>query len=999
MKARFFLGLAPLWLLGACQSNQRSLLVVEVNSNLTIPTELDAIDLAITVSGKTQHTYYSLTDSYRLPLRVGAVEAGDTGTIQIVVSGVLNHSAIVSETADVAFVEGESKLLKLYLARECIVNPCQDSKQTCTINGTCRTPMRGPSDLTPFVPGTGGSKAMGGSTGTGGNAASGGSAGTSTPPATPDASVDLQPAGKDAGPLAQDTRPDTVGGFRSLGVSKTGAGAGTVISSPPGITCGSTCSNVFSLGSVVTLTASANATSVFTGWTGNCTGTDPCTLTLDGDKTVSAAFDALAPPKPTPPDAAPPSPDVAPDVPTTAKSFSLTVTKSSLGTVTSSPAGINCGTICSADFAPGTVVTLTAIGGPSGIFTGWSGACTGTGTCTLTMDEARSVTSTFVLAPPIAIDAPRDVVDAPRPPDLRPEVGVTLNNLTVSKTGTGSGTVTSSQPGINCGANCSAGFAPGAAVLLTATPDLGSAFTGWSGACTGTTTCALTMDLAKTVTANFAAQWTLTVGKAGAGAGTVTSSPFGITCGAACSASFSSGSLVILTATPDGTSNFTGWSGACTGTGVCTVTMDAANTVTANFSSPLGSLNVSKTGGGSGTVTSSAPGISCGTTCSASFTTGTLVFLGATPDTGSTFMGWSGACSGTGVCVVTVEAATSVVANFQALSYSLTVDKSGAGAGTVASVPSGIACGSACSAAFASGATVTLTATPAASSTFTGWSGVCSGTGTCLVTMDAAKMVTANFALAQYGLTISYSGAGSGTITSSPLGMTCALSTCSGSFDSGTVVTLTATPEATSTFVGWSGACTGTDTCILTMNAAKSVTARFINNCTPQPISTGGIVCPGRLCTVGGFSGYMFSYGDGTASSICMGPDGLCTSGTTGAVDVPYFTVWGAGFGFNLSPDTSLTNIVEVQLPGTGVSVTTSSLPVGANLRLQVGVSGTDYYAWVTTTTQTIPWTSFKSSLGVALLGPPKTDAIKFQASSLGLAGSFDFCVTSLSFQ
>ena len=348
---------------------------------------------------------------------------------------------------------------------------------------------------------------------------------------------------------------------------------------------------------------------------------------------------------------------------------------------------------------------------------------------------------------------------------------------------------------------------------------------------------------------------------------------------------------------------------------------------------------------------------------------------------------------------MTVGTATSVAANFQAIPHALTVDKSGAGTGTVTSAPSGIACGSVCSAAFAAGATVTLTATPTASSTFTGWSGACSGTGTCIVAMDAAKAVTANFALAQYGLTMSYSGAGSGTITSSPLGITCALSVCSGNFDGGTVVTLTATPDATSTFVGWSGACVCADVCTVTMSAARSVTARFINNCTPQPTSTGGIVCPGRLCTVGGFSGYMFSYGDGTASSICMGPDGLCTSGTTGAVDVPYYTVWGAGFGFNLSPDTSLTNIVQVQLPGTGVSVTTSSLPVGANLRLQVGVSGTDYFAWVTTTTQTIPWTSFKSSLGVALLGAPKTDAIKFQASSGGIAGSFDFCVTSLSFQ
>ena len=79
-------------------------------------------------------------------------------------------------------------------------------------------------------------------------------------------------------------------------------------------------------------------------------------------------------------------------------------------------------------------------------------------------------------------------------------------------------------------------------------------------------------------------------------------------------------------------------------------------------------------------------------------------------------------------------------------SYLLTVTKAGNGAGTVTSNPAGINCGSTCSASYASGTKVTLTATPAAGSTFTGWSGGgCSGTGTCTVTMDAAKSVVATF--------------------------------------------------------------------------------------------------------------------------------------------------------------------------------------------------------------------------------------------------------------
>lgn len=75
----------------------------------------------------------------------------------------------------------------------------------------------------------------------------------------------------------------------------------------------------------------------------------------------------------------------------------LTVTKagSGGGTVTSSPAGINCGGTCSAQFANGTGVTLTAAAAGGSTFGGWSGACTGTGACTVSMTQARSVTATF----------------------------------------------------------------------------------------------------------------------------------------------------------------------------------------------------------------------------------------------------------------------------------------------------------------------------------------------------------------------------------------------------------------------------------------------------------------------------------------------------------------------------------------------------------------------------------------------------------------------------
>ncbi len=242
--------------------------------------------------------------------------------------------------------------------------------------------------------------------------------------------------------------------------------------------------------------------------------------------------------------------------------------------------------------------------------------------------------------------------------------------LTVSKAGTGTGTVTSNPAGINCGATCSANYTSGTPVTLTAAASAGSSFTGWSGAgCSGTGTCQVTMSAAQSVTATFTAtqSFLLSVTDAGTGTGTVTSNPSGINCGATCSASYASGTPVTLTAAASAGSTFAGWSGAgCSGTGTCQVTMTAAQSVTATFTAQAQSftLSVTDAGSGTGTVTSSPAGISCGGTCSASYTSGTLVTLTATPASGSTFGGWSGACSGTGSCQVTMTAARSVTATF-----------------------------------------------------------------------------------------------------------------------------------------------------------------------------------------------------------------------------------------------------------------------------------------------------------------------------------------------
>ena len=461
--------------------------------------------------------------------------------------------------------------------------------------------------------------------------------------------------------------------------------------------------------------------------------------------------------------------------------------------------------------------------------------------------------------------------------------------LTVTKAGTGTGTVTSAPAGINCGATCAAPFASGTQVTLTAAPTTGSTFTGWGAPCSGTGTCVVTLTAATTVTATFTLSTTnfaLTVTEAGTGTGTVMSTPAGIACQPTCIANFASGQVVALSATAAAGSTFAGWSGAgCSGTAGCSVTMTAAQAVTATFtkSATNVALTVTETGTGTGTVTSTPAGIACQPTCVANFASGQVVALTATAAAGSTFAGWTGAgpCEGTEVCMFDITVATSVTANFtkNVTNVTLTVAETGTGTGTVTSAPAGIACQPTCSASFASGQAVALTATAAAGSTFAGWSGAgCSGTAGCSVTLTAATTVTAMFnkSTTNFTLTVTEAGSGTGTVTSAPAGIACQ-PMCSASFASGQVVGLTATAAEGSTFGGWSGGgCNGTGGCSVTVTAATTVTATFNNNNSSVTIT----VKPGTPSTVsttpggGAVFGLLLTSLPGTTGSVMLG----CTS-------------------------------------------------------------------------------------------------------------------------
>ncbi|QIL75328.1 InlB B-repeat-containing protein [Hymenobacter sp. HDW8] len=225
-----------------------------------------------------------------------------------------------------------------------------------------------------------------------------------------------------------------------------------------------------------------------------------------------------------------------------------------------------------------------------------------------------------------------------------------------------------------------------------------------------------------------------------------------------------------------------------------------------------------------------------------SYASGTVVSLTATPAAGYVFSGWSGDATGTvNPLSVTMSANKSITATFTVappVSYTLTTTTSPTGGGTISRTPN--------AASYASGTVVSLTATPEAGYTFSGWSGDASGsTNPLSVTMSANKNITATFTQTPpttYTLTTTASPTAGGTIGRVPN---------AGSYASGTVVSLTATPAAGYVFSGWSGDATGTTNPLsVTMSANKSITATFtatsggqqvvsfilINAVTDQPI-------------------------------------------------------------------------------------------------------------------------------------------------------------------
>jgi hypothetical protein len=403
--------------------------------------------------------------------------------------------------------------------------------------------------------------------------------------------------------------------------------------------------------------------------------------------------------------------------------------------------------------------------------------------------------------------------------------GTTTYAVTVTRAGSGGGTVTSSPAGISCGGTCSASYASGTTVTLSAAPATGSTFGGWSGACSGSGTCIVTMTAARAVTATFNGTQQqggpISINAGGSSAGSFVAD---VDFSGGSTSSTSSAidvSLVSGTVPPQAVFQTERW-------GEFTYTIPGL-TAGSPYGVTLYFAEIYWTAAGQRTFNVSVNG--------SSVLTAFDVFAAAGGARKGIARSFNVTANGSGQIVIQFTkgggvdnptvSGLAIAAGSVGSGYTLTVNKAGTGSGTV--VGGAIDCGSACTAAnLASGTTVTLTATPAAGSTFAGWSGACTGTGSCVVSMTADRTVTATFNASGgtvYTLTVNKAGTGSGTVAGGAIncGSTCTATNLA----SGTSVTLTATPASGSTFAGWSGACTGTGSCVVSMTADRTVTATF----------------------------------------------------------------------------------------------------------------------------------------------------------------------------
>ncbi len=587
---------------------------------------------------------------------------------------------------------------------------------------------------------------------------------------------------------------------------------------------------------VCTATVSDPVARPFSGWGGACNGTGACMPLVFGPTTVSAHSTPIT--------------------------YAIATTSTTGGSVACTPNPVPRGQNASCTATPDTGYH----------FTGWAGDCSGTGACQLTnVTSPRSVSATFAqttypIATPTATGGSVYCTSNPVPHGqdticiATPDAGHHFTSWSDDCAGTATACILYNVTGprsVNAtfalntyaisitpaAANGTVACAPtpvnhGQDASCTATPDAGFHFTGWTGDCSGTGACQLTnVTASRTVSATFTPN-THAIATLAAANGPVTCTPNPVNHGQDAS----------CTATPDAGYHFTGWTGGCSGTGACQLTnVTGPRSVSATFA--LNTYAIATPAATGGSVACSPNPVPHGQSASCT----------ATPDAGYHFTGWSGDCSGTGVCQLTnVTSPRSVSATFALNTYPISITPAAAN-GTVTCAPNPIN----------HGQDASCTATPDAGYHFTGWSGDCSGTGACQLTnVTGPRSVSASFALNVYPIAI-HTANGTATCTPNPV-------------THGQAAACTATAHDNFHFTGWTGDCTGSGACTLwDVTGPRSVSASFALNtyaitthasngtvtCTPNPVTHG----QDAHCTATADGGYHFSEwtGDCSGSGAC----------------------------------------------------------------------------------------------------------------------------------
>jgi hypothetical protein len=489
---------------------------------------------------------------------------------------------------------------------------------------------------------------------------------------------------------------------------------------------------------------------------------------------------------------------------------------------------------CAAVYIEGSEVEVLALPNPGSKLLEWSGACSGSGACKVTMSEAHSVGAAFEL--------------------------LSGKTLTVTKSGTGTGSVASDVAGvqgekIECGTRCFENFTEGELVKLSGTPGPNTEAALWSGceAVNGADECEVTMSAAKAVVVTFKLNnRELTISKSGPGSLTVQceNAPSNFSSCAKPLGELLVGTHVRVTASPAAGAELESFAGTGSAAGCeaqgspCTFTITENSSVSAEFALIPRTLAIQATGKGAGQVNCQVNGGATDAPCAPSYPDGTLLKLTSIATGGSEFTGFNGgsgsasACTGTAPCEFTIKADSSLKAAFILTGEkTLAIDTStGTGSGQVNCLVNGGATDAPCAASYPPGTLLKLTPASGPHSQFSGFSagtgsaGACTGTAPCEFTLAANSSLAAPFAAILHTLAITIAGEGE---VECKVNGAAAAEPCAAEYKEGTELELIARPKTQWAFEAWgegtgSIACTGAGTCgPFELEADSSVTASF----------------------------------------------------------------------------------------------------------------------------------------------------------------------------